>query len=152
DVAHSRQRLRHLASDRERLFQAFLEGNVGNLFWRVGRQNLSWGETDAFKVLDHINPIDSSFGGVLISLDERRVPLDMLVSNYYVGDFGPITETHLEGYVALDNNVGYYPGTPAGSPWALPSLGAPSNSTQTFVLRPATTFAKARGGGQLKFN
>ncbi len=153
DVAEERQRLRRLASDRERLFQAFLEFNVGNLFVRAGRQNLSWGETDAFQLLDHINPIDSSFGGFLISLDERRVPLDMLVSNYYLGDIGPITEAHLEGFVTLgDNNVGYYPGTPAGSPWALPSFGAPSNTTGTFIQRPPNTVNSSRGGAQLKFN
>ena len=148
----SGERLRHLGTDRERLFQAFLEGNVGDLFVRVGRQNLSWGETDAFQLLDHINPIDSSFGGFLISLDERRVPLDMLMSNYYLGDMGPITEAHLEGFVAIDNTVGYYPGTPAGSPWALPSLGAPSNTTEHFLIRPARTVGNARGGFQLKFN
>lgn len=162
DVATARQRLRHLGTDRERLFQAYLEGSVnlpvpvvaphGSLFVRLGRQNLSWGETDAFQLLDHINPIDSSFGGFLISLDERRVPLDMLRADYYLGDYGPITESHLEGFVAIDNSVGYYPGTPAGSPWAPPSLGAPSNIVKTTLNRPATTFSAARGGGQLKFN
>jgi len=152
DVGAARAKLRQLGTDRERLFQAFVEGNVGNLFVRVGRQNLSWGETDAFQLLDHINPIDSSFGGFLVSLDERRVPLDMAVANYYLGDYGPVTESHLEGFVAIDNEVGYYPGTPAGSPWAPPSLGAPSNTTQTTLVRPATTVSNARGGGQFKFN
>ena len=152
NVAQARERLRHLGTDRERLFQAFVEGNVGNLFVRVGRQNLSWGETDAFQLLDHINPIDSSFGGFLISLDERRVPIDMAVANYYLGDYGPITESHLEGFASVDNTVGYYPGTPAGSPWAPPSLGAPSNITKTMLNRPASNIGSARGGGQLKFN
>ena len=152
DVARARQKLRHLGTDRERLFQAFGQANVGNLFVRIGRQNLSWGETDAFQLLDHINPIDSSFGGFLISLDERRVPLDMGVANYYLGDYGPFSEAHLEGFLALDNNVGYYPGTPAGSPWAPPSLGAPSNIAGTYLNRPAVNFADARWGFQLKFN
>jgi hypothetical protein len=152
DVAHAREKLRHLGTDRERLFQAFVEGNVGNLFVRIGRQNLSWGETDAFQLLDHINPLDSSFGGFLVSLDERRVPLDMAVANYYLGDFGPFSEMHLEGFGAFDNNVGYYPGTPAGSPWAPPSLGAASNTTGAYALRPANTVQNARGGFQLKFN
>jgi len=152
DVLDARQKLRHLGTDRERLFQAFGEANIGNLFFRIGRQNLSWGETDAFQLMDHINPIDSSFGGFLISLDERRVPLDMMVANYYLGDFGPITESHLEGFIALDNNVGYYPGTAPGSPWALPSMGGPSNIALTKLNRPALTFHNARWGFQLKFN
>jgi hypothetical protein len=152
DVAGTRRRLRHLGTDRERLYQAYAEANVGNLFMRVGRQILAWGETDGFQLLDHINPLDSSFGGFLISLDERRVPLDMGIANYYLGDFGPLSEMHLEGFAAIDNSVGYYPGTPAGSPWALPSLGNPGNTTRTFALRPARTINNARGGGQLKFN
>jgi len=152
DVPAARRKLRRLSVDRERLFQGYLETTVGPLFLRLGRQILSWGETDGFQLLDHINPIDSSFGGFLISLDERRVPLDMLRSQYYIGDFGPISEMFLEGYAAIDNKVGYYPGTAAGSPWALPSLGAPGNATKTFSLRPARTIDNTRGGARLVFN
>jgi uncharacterized protein DUF1302 len=152
DVPRNRHRLRKLGTDRERLFQAYLEANVGRLFLRAGRQILSWGETDAFQLLDHINPIDSSFGGFLIGLDERRVPLDMLLANYYLGDLGPITDAYLEGFAAIDNSVGYYPGTPAGSPWALPSLGNPSNAAVAYAIRPARTINNTRGGFLLKFN
>ena len=152
DVLGKRRELRQLGTDRERLFQAYIEGDTGNLFWRVGRQVLSWGETDSFQLLDHINPIDNSFGGFMIPLDERRVPLDMALANYYIGDFGPISEMYLEGYVAVDNKVGFDPGTPAGSAWTLPSLGAPDNNTRTFIEAPARTIGDARGGFQLKFN
>lgn len=152
NVGAARHTLRQLGTDRERLFQAFGQAYFGDLFLRVGRQNLSWGETDAFQLLDHINPIDSSFGGFLISLDERRIPLDMAVANYYLGDFGPFTEGHLEGFAAYDDRVGYAPGTPAGSPWTLPSLGAPSNSTENFLVTPGRTVGNMRGGFQLKFN
>jgi Protein of unknown function (DUF1302) len=152
DVGGIRKRLRQLGVDRERLFQAYVEGSVGNLFVRVGRQILSWGETDGFRLLDNINPLDSSFGGFLISLDERRVPLDMLRASYRIGDLGPLTEMFLESYVAIDNKVGYAPGTPQGSPWALPSLGAPTNASASFVISPARTINNARGGGRLVFN
>jgi hypothetical protein len=152
DVSGNRQRLRHLASDRFRLFQAYSELSAGDVFIRFGRQILVWGETDGFRLLDNINPLDSSFGGFLISLDERRVPLDMLRTQYRIGDFGPFQEMFLEAYAAIDNKVGYYPGTPAGSPWALPSLGAPTNTTKTFVLQPARTINNTRGGARLVFN
>lgn len=152
DVDGSRKRLRHLAVDRERLYQFHVEANFGNLFLRVGRQILSWGETDGFRLLDSINPLDSSFGGFLISLDERRVPLDMVRAQYRIGDIGPLQEMFVESYVAIDNKVGYYPGTPAGSPWALPSLGAPSNNVTTLAIAPARTVNNARGGGRLVFN
>ena len=95
DVAGSRHELRKIGTDRERLFQAYAEADVGPLYIRAGRNILSWGETDGFQLLDHINPIDNSFGGFLIALDERRVPLDMLLANYYLGDYGPVSEVYL---------------------------------------------------------
>jgi hypothetical protein len=129
-----------------------MDVQVGDLFVRFGRQILSWGETDAFRVLDNINPLDSSFGGFLISLDERRVPLDMVRANYYFGSFGPFSEIFLEGYAAFDNEWGGYPGIPQGSPWQLPNLGRPNANLITFSIKPPTTVENTRGGGQLKFN
>jgi hypothetical protein len=147
-----RRHLRGLGTHRERLFQAYLEGNAGDLFVRFGRQILSWGETDGFRLLDNINPLDSSFGGFLISLDERRVPLDMLRLNYYLGGFGPFSEVFIEGYGAIDNRISFIPGTPTGSPWTLPSIGAPSNDTLTILDGPPRNFSHARGGAKLQFN
>jgi hypothetical protein len=61
-----------------RLFEWYLNVTKGPLFLRVGRQNLSWGEADAFRLLDQINPLDNGFGGFTTALDERRIPLFML--------------------------------------------------------------------------
>jgi len=135
---------------RERLFQAYSEGNFGKLYVRLGRQVLSWGETDAFQLLDHINPLDSSFGGFLISLDERRVPLDMLRMSHPLPDFGPLNDMFIEGYAAIDN--ANTPLIAAGSPWTLPSFGAVPDVTTTYHYGPATTFSDIRGGGRLVFN
>jgi hypothetical protein len=97
DIGQARRRLRSVAVFRNRLFQAYLETQVSNLMMRIGRQILSWGQTDAFRLLDNINPIDNSFGGFLVPLDERRVPLDMLLANYRIGKVGPFYEAFLEG-------------------------------------------------------
>jgi hypothetical protein len=152
DVPAARRHLRQIASNRQRLFQAYLEGSVGDLFVRFGRQIWSWGETDGFRLMDQINPIDSSFGGFLISLDERRVPLDMLRMEYRIGDFGPVSEMAIHGFGAIDNKVSFAPGTPAGSPWTLPNLGKPSATTQSIKITPARTFTQIRGGGRLYWN
>lgn len=152
DIAKARQRLRHYGSDRERLFQAYVEGSVGELFIRAGRQILSWGATDGFRLLDNINPVDSSFGGFLISLDERRVPLDMLRLQYNIGNIGPISEAFVEAYGAVDVQVGFSPGTPAGSPWTLPNGGDPSRNTKGFIDRPRRNFPDMRGGGRAVWN
>jgi len=153
DVPNARKRLRQTSTVRNRLFQAYMDVTVGDLFVRAGRQLLVWGETDAFRLLDYINPIDSSFGGFLISLDERRVPLDMIRASYRLGEYSDwISEATLEGYFSVDNNVSFYPGTPAGSPWTLPNLGAPSGTTYTFAQRNGYGFNSSRGGARLFWN
>ncbi|MBI4516401.1 MAG: hypothetical protein HY699_11370 [Deltaproteobacteria bacterium] len=152
DVAGSRTRLRKLGTDRERLFQAYIEGSVGDLFVRLGRQVWSWGETDGFRLLDNINPVDNSFGGFLISLDERLVPLDMLRLEYRLGEQGPLSEMAVHAYGAIDNKVGFAPGTPEGSPWTLPNLGAPSATTKGRTVTPSRTLPDIRGGARLCWN
>ena len=68
-------------------------------------KNLSWGETDAFRLLDQINPLDASFGGFLVSLDDRRVPLDMARVVYSLEDIGPFSELNLEAFGVLDDAI-----------------------------------------------
>ena len=130
DRLDTRQRLRH----RHRLFEAYVDYTKGPLFIRIGRQNLSWGETDVFRLIDQINPLDASFGGFLVALDERRVPLDMLRVVYGLGSQGPFSEIDVEGYVALDDEVAE--AVPAGSPWATPN----PPGIRGFVKKPAAQF------------
>lgn len=136
DKLDTRQRLRN----RNRLFESYVNFTKGPLFVRIGRQNLSWGETDVFRLLDQINPLDASFGGFLIALDERRVPLDMLRTVYGLGSRGPFSEIDIEGFVALDDKVAE--AVPAGSPWATPN----PPGINGFVKKPARNFTDARGG------
>jgi len=153
DVKDGRSELRDDAVHRSRLFQAYLEADFGSNLWlRFGRQIVAWGETDSFRLLDNINPIDNSFGGFLVPLDERRVPLDMLRAQYRIGDLGPLHEMFLEAYASIDDKVGYAPGVPKGSPWALPNSGEPSPLSQTIIESPARNFEDMRGGGRVVFN
>jgi hypothetical protein len=149
DVDVERRRLRRVAQNRQRLFQAFLEAEVGNLNTRFGRQILVWGEADVFRLLDNINPIDNGFGGFLVSLDERRVPLDMLVLNYWLDDLwgmAPVYGTYVEFFGAIDSRVSYKPGIPTGSPWAPPNLGDPSATLITTREDKDRNFDDARFG------
>ncbi|MBX3026598.1 hypothetical protein KF840_16960 [bacterium] len=152
NIGYARQHLRDTAVLRNRLFQAYVESDVGRLFFRFGRQILAWGETDVFRLLDNINPLDNSFGGFLVPLDERRVPLDMLRASYAIGSIPgtPFFETFVEGFAAIDNKVGFSPGIPIGSPWALPNF-VPSATQLTVIDTPNRTFNDIRGGLQLKF-
>jgi hypothetical protein len=146
-----RHRLREIANYRNRLFLAFIDFEVGDLFVRFGRQNLVWGETDVFRLLDNINPVDNSFGGFFIDLDERRVPLNMLRGSYFLGSLGPLDQIFLEGYGVLDNTVAFIPGAPYGSPWSTP-LGPPVGRTLSVLQAPSNGFDDFRGGGRLVAN
>lgn len=152
DVGATRRRLRSIAVLRNRLFQAYLQAEIGKLFLRFGRQILAWGETDVFRLLDNINPLDNSFGGFLIPLDERRVPIDMLRASYQFGaiPYTPFYEAYIEGFAAIDNAVGYSPGIPVGSPWQLPNF-IPSASQRSLRQTPPANFRHIRGGAQFKF-
>ncbi len=151
-VGAYRRKLRDIAVDRQQLFQAFVEASVGDLFVRVGRQILVWGETDVFRLLDNVNPTDSSFGGFLIPLDERRVPLNMLRANYSIGSLGPFSDLFVEGYGAVDTHVAYFPGIPSGSPWAPPTNSYPNTTLFPVLNHPPATLSTARGGVQVKAN
>ncbi len=145
-----RHRLRQVGSFRNRLFQAFLDIELGDLFIRAGRQNLVWGETDVFRLLDNINPVDNSFGGFFIDLDERRVPLNMLRASYYIGSVGGfLDQAFIEGYATYDNTVAFIPGAPAGSPWSTP-LGPFTGRTLQQMIAPRA--GDVRGGGRAVFN
>ena len=105
--------LRRVARQRHRFFLGYVDLGKGPVDIRIGRQILAWGETDNFRLLDNINPLDNGFGGFFIPLDERRVPLDMARGSYHFGSIGPIADAFLEGFAALGNRVSTLPDTPA---------------------------------------
>ena len=81
-------------------WEAYVNVQRGPLFMRVGRQNLSWGETDGLRLLDVINPIDNFFGLTFDEdLDEKRIPLWMLRVNYQLIDvLGPLSSFGIETF------------------------------------------------------
>jgi hypothetical protein len=114
---------------------------------RVGRQVLAWGETDIFRLLDNINPLDDSFGGFFIALDERRMPLDMVRGSWNFGSVGPFSDTFVEGFVAQGNRVAQDPGIPNGSSWRPAGMGYPNPILNTRIDIP--DFWDVRGGARL---
>ena len=103
------------------LWECYFDFSRGPAFIRIGRQNLAWGETDIFRLLDQINPLDNTFGGPFEDLDDRRIPLWMLRGSYNLGTVGPIASLTIEGFWvpgSLDAKVG--PWAPYGTPYAVP--------------------------------
>jgi hypothetical protein len=103
------------------LWEGYVDISKGGLFLRIGRQNLAWGETDLFRILDNINPLDQTYGGIFEDLDDRRIPLDMVRVNYDFGNVGPVYSFTLEGYLApgfIEDTVS--PWAPQGTRYSYP--------------------------------
>ncbi len=55
------------------------------LGFRFGRQQVVWGRTDLFRVLDVINPVDFSRNNIFDELEDSRIPMGMLTMEYRKG-------------------------------------------------------------------
>ena len=103
------------------LWEFYVDFKRGPAFFRIGKQNLAWGETDLFRLLDGINPLDNTFGGPFEDLDDRRIPLWMLRGSYNLGRFGPVRSLAIEGFWVPGNwDVRVAPVAPKGTPYSLP--------------------------------
>ncbi len=111
------------------LWEGYADISKGPLFLRLGKQNLSWGETDVFRILDNINPLDNTFGGIFEELDDRRIPLNMARGTYNFGRVGSISSFTVESFWvpgSIENKVS--PVSPPGTPYALPVPPISANS------------------------
>jgi uncharacterized protein DUF1302 len=59
--------------------------NGDELSFRVGRQQVVWGRTDLFRVLDVINPVDFSQQNIYEELEDARIPMGIFNMEYHAG-------------------------------------------------------------------
>ena len=136
----------HYNTQHDPIWNAYIEGAKGPVFLRVGRQDLAWGETDGFRLLDMIEPLDGRFGFPLVEdLDDRRIPLWMVRGTINLGTWGPFSNTTIDSFLVpgtIDNQIA--PITPSGNPFAL--ANPPGNS---IIVKPYKNMGNSRGGGRL---
>ncbi len=53
--------------------------------FRIGRQQVVWGRTDLFRVLDQINPIDFSIQNIYEEFEDSRIPLGIVSAEWRLG-------------------------------------------------------------------
>ncbi len=129
------------------LWEAYVDFARGPAFFRIGRQILAWGETDIFRLLDGINPLDNTFGGPFEDLDDRRIPLWMLRGSYNLGRIGPFSSLTIEGFWVPGNwdaKVG--PWAPFGTPYMAPDPKVEVYD-RLYINRPAKKMSNSRWGG-----
>jgi hypothetical protein len=99
---------------------------------RAGRQQVVWGETDNFRMLDRVNPLDLTWHFVweipppAFGWDEIRRPLWMIKFLYDLGDIWKLSQNFLEWYW---NPGDWYPAkqTFLPRPWGLRFLNPLTN-------------------------
>ena len=65
--------------------KTFSLGDGKDLFLKVGRQQVVWGRTDLFRVLDVINPVDYSRNNIYDELADIRIPMWIAQAEYRMG-------------------------------------------------------------------
>jgi uncharacterized protein DUF1302 len=140
---------RQILGHQDELWNAYGQGSIGPLFLRIGRQDLSWGETDGFRLLDMIEPLDNRFGLPLVEdLDDRRIPLWMMRGTLALPwRSETVTNLTVDSFLVpaqIDDQEA--PIAPRGSPFAAP---APASFFAREVTRPGRAPNDSRGGGRL---
>jgi Protein of unknown function (DUF1302) len=137
---------RHLDTQHDPIWNAYVDLGKDWLWFRIGRQDLSWGETDGFRLLDMIEPLDNRFGFPLVEdLDDRRIPLWMVRSSVRLGSIGPLSDVTLGGYWVpgtIDNQEA--PIAPVGNPFGPPG---PPGAAEIHI--PAKNLGNSRGGARI---
>ncbi len=79
----SRDRLYVFDEAKDVLKELHLSFDMGPFFFRVGKQIVIWGETDGFRLMDQINPLDQRRGLTDVEFETTILPIWLLRSEYY---------------------------------------------------------------------
>jgi len=81
-----------------------------DLFVKVGKQQVVWGRTDLFRVLDVINPVDYSRNNIYDELADIRIPMWMVQAEYRMGASESMQDSNFQVVWNFDkfraNNLG----------------------------------------------
>jgi len=73
------------------------------LGFRIGRQQVVWGRTDLFRVLDVINPVDFSRNNIYDELEDIRIPMGIFNMEYRLGATGAFEDLNFQGIYKFEN-------------------------------------------------
>ncbi len=70
--------------------------NGDEINFRVGRQQVVWGRTDLFRVLDVVNPVDFTIQNIYEELEDSRIPLGIFSAEYRAGAVGAFDDLNFQ--------------------------------------------------------
>ncbi|WP_230971515.1 DUF1302 family protein [Nitrogeniibacter aestuarii] len=84
--------------------------NGNSVFVKVGKQQVVWGRTDLFRVLDVINPVDYSRNNIYDELEDIRIPMWIATAEYRMGPSESMQDRNVQVVWNFDkfrpNNLG----------------------------------------------
>jgi hypothetical protein len=97
--------------------------NGSQIGFKVGKQQIVWGRTDLFRVLDVLNPVDYSRNNIYDELEDTRIPMWMAETEYRWGAIGAFDDLNLSFVWNFDkfrpSNLGQ-----AGQPYQILDAGS----------------------------
>lgn len=86
----------HLDFVRELYLDATYQLDGGDMLsFRVGKQQVVWGKTDLFQILDVVNPVDYSRHTIFDQLEDIRIPQWILQAEWRMGKTGLLDDSNL---------------------------------------------------------
>lgn len=81
--AKSKRYLNVDSNDWQLLKEARLTWTPGDFLFRIGKQIVSWGEMDGFRLMDQINPLDQRRGFADVEFETTIIPIWLVRADYY---------------------------------------------------------------------
>lgn len=111
------------------LKEAHLTWTPGDFLFRVGKQIVSWGETDGFRLMDQINPLDGRRGFADVEFETSIIPIWLVRAEYNVPQKWSWLQDLRFQFIFNPNadfipNQGTLPGNDEGGIWA-PNISGP---------------------------
>ncbi|MBF0550355.1 MAG: hypothetical protein HQK60_07460 [Deltaproteobacteria bacterium] len=99
----------------DRYWQMLKEAHVtwtpGNFLFRLGKQIVSWGETDGFRLMDQINPLDQRRGFADVEFESTIIPIWLIRTEYHTDvPWNWLTDLRFEA--VLNPNADFIPNQP----------------------------------------
>jgi hypothetical protein len=134
---------RAAAKIENRLREAYVDLKLQDLplSFRIGRQQVIWGESDQFRLMDIWNPLDLSWHLVHEPFEELRVPMWLIKGLYDFDEIGPVSNAFFE---LVYNPFDFHAGTKASflpHPWGAP-FPDPTRPGQVQTLFPQAYVAE----------
>jgi hypothetical protein len=76
--------------------ELYVDGVAGDLWFRIGKQQIVWGKTDFFRMQDIINPVDFGQHFFFDSFEDIRIPQWIASFQYKPGSIGPLEDTAVQ--------------------------------------------------------